>query len=101
MKELGSLTWTDYQLQKELEFCVKDHYIMGSRGESDQGSVTLCPLMWNKVRVLLAFVCATRDFFMHAALKEVGMFFMDVYLTQDVSFTTFSSIHVSPLKQFL
>jgi len=51
--------------------------------------------------VLLAFVCATRDFFMHAALKEVGMFFMDVYLTQDVSFTTFSSIHVSPLKQFL
>jgi hypothetical protein len=69
MKELGSLTWTDYQLQKEQEFCVKDHYIMGSRVESDQGSVTLYTLMGNKVRVLLAFVCATRDFFHACCFK--------------------------------
>jgi hypothetical protein len=70
MKELGSLTWMDYWLQKELEFCVKDHYIMGSRVESDQGSVTLSTLMGNKVRVLLAFVCATRDFFHACCFKK-------------------------------
>jgi len=49
---------------------VKDHYIMGSRVESDQGSVTLSTLMGNKVRVLLAFVCATRDFFHACCFKR-------------------------------
>jgi hypothetical protein len=60
----------DYQLQKEQEFCVKDHSIMGSRVESDQASVTLYTLMGNKVRVLLAFVCATRDFFHACRFKR-------------------------------
>jgi hypothetical protein len=43
---------------------------MGSRVESDQGSVTLSTLMGNKVRVLLAFVCATRDFFHACCFKR-------------------------------